>query len=840
MTGHYAPKPPRQHAARLAAVAVLLCALVDCGCRGEAEMTQTQEQSVWRSLATIGREVPTPAPDHPGNVFLLGEEVRVPVPADCAGKAKRWRAIDDRGDAAGDGGFGEAGTPVVAGKLPLGWYRLEFLDASGQSVGWTSAAVLAKLAEPVPQDSPVCVDAATAWFARHYRPDDAKHQEIFAELAALAGVNWIRDRMSWGEEEPAAGELAENTLYDSSATLQAKHGLKVLQVFHGTPGWAVDKELDGDEGGRRFPRDLRAMSQFCKSMAQRYRGRVLAWEPWNEANIDGFGGHTIDDMCTLQKAAYLGFKAGDPDLLVCWNVYAGSGGALHTEGVLENEAWPYFQTYNVHSYSPPAAYRDQHAGALTAACGRPLWITECGIHLPFATKGPWGDLTPKDEIRQAEFVAQSYASSLFAGVNRHFFFILGNYLEGAIQFGLLRNDHTPRPGYVALATVGRLLAGARCVGRVETSNAKTHVYAFRARPDGAERDVLVGWADEPTPCSLPEGLSVERAYDYLGRKLDGGVPAELQTAARFLVLPAGEAGKLSLEAPASPSEHRPGTPSAVVLQLQMPHSSTRLGQQAYEVDPTTAVELPLLAYNFGNKPVTGTVTAESLPKGWELTPASAQVGVASQDRGPVRLRVSLGGQGMAFGGWVKLRGDFGEAGRPVLAFRLVCPADKLKPAETRPIKSAASLDKWEDNIVGGAKMTHHATDDGGVQFDMQFGETDPWSYPKLSLSREEIPAQNFDGLALTVQLLEGKGACRLQFVEENGASYLADLGVKPEVRTPQRVVALCTQSGWGSWSKPDPDGKLQPENIRTVLVGINSERKSAVKMVIRDLEWVRF
>ena len=34
--------------------------------------------------------------------------------------------------------------------------------------------------------------------------------------------------------------------------------------------------------------------------------------PWNEANIDHFGGHTIDEMCSLQKAAYLGFKSRDP------------------------------------------------------------------------------------------------------------------------------------------------------------------------------------------------------------------------------------------------------------------------------------------------------------------------------------------------------------------------------------------------------------------------------------------------------------------------------------------------------------------------------------------------
>lgn len=254
----------------------------------------------------------------------------MPTSVRVRGKVRRWRVVDNRGKMVGEGQVDGASAPVALGKLAIGWYRVEFSDADGGPVGWTTVAVLAKLAEPVPQDSPVCVDSATAWFARRYRPEDTKHQEIFAQLAALAGVNWIRDRLNWGELEPKQGGFAGDTIYDGSAMLQAKHGLKVLQVFHGTPPWATDKALDGDRPGRRFPRDLRVLYQFCRAMAQRYKGRVLAWEPWNEANIDDFGGHTIDEMCAFQKAAYLGFKAGDASVVVCWNCYAGSGKALHT------------------------------------------------------------------------------------------------------------------------------------------------------------------------------------------------------------------------------------------------------------------------------------------------------------------------------------------------------------------------------------------------------------------------------------------------------------------------------------------------------------------------------
>ena len=336
----------------------------------------------------------------------------------------RWRILDDRGGVVGGGEWpADPVDPprVDVGALGVGWYRAEALDAGDTPVAWTTAAVLPGLRVPVSPDSPICVDSATAWFARRY-PDQKVHQQILANLAALAGVNWIRDRLSWGELETGPGGFVSDTPYHSAAALQAEQGLSVLQVFHHTPRWAIDRQLDGDAAGKRFARDLRHHFRFCRAMAKTFQGRIHAWEPWNEANITAFGGHTIDEMCALQKASYLGFKAGDPEVTVCWNVYAGAGGPRHTAGVLDNETWPYFDTYNIHSYQPFEQYAEQFRPALEAACGRPIWIAECGIRLTHETGPPWGDISAADELRQARFVAKSYASSLFAGVDRHFFF----------------------------------------------------------------------------------------------------------------------------------------------------------------------------------------------------------------------------------------------------------------------------------------------------------------------------------------------------------------------------------------------------------------------------------
>jgi hypothetical protein len=627
-----------------------------------------------RPLQTIPRKIPTAQPKHPGNVFLLGEDVNIKMPEKTIGKAVIWRLLDDHRKIIKQGSIDDkkpdSKSSLQAGGLGIGWYRIEFLDAAGKVVDWTTSAVLAPLAEPVPQDSPVCVDSATSWFASN----QPARQERFAQLAALAGVNWIRDRMSWGGFQPEPDKLPSETTYDTAATFQAKYGLKVLQVFHDTPGWALNEQLDGKRRYKRFPRDLRDLYKFCKALAQRYKGRVLAWEPWNEANITMFGGHTIDEMCSHQKAAYLGYKAGNPDLTVCWNVYAGAGTPLHAKGVLENQTWPYFETYNIHSYQKPDDYLNQFAPARQAACGRPIWITECGVRAVAKTGRPWSELSQEDEIKQAEFIAHSYASSLFAGVNRHFFFILGNFHENQVQFGLLRDDQTPRPGYVALAALGRLLAGAKCLGRwIPKENPAVRVYAFNSRPDGRQRDVLVVWAEKSSTWPLPKSLSIEAVYDYLGRPLDKNIPDKIDSASVFVLLPKDAARKLPLESPLHSSSFRGGKPSPVVLQLQMHNNSTMLDRQAHTVPSNKETNLNLLAYNFSDKAVSGIITLEHTPQGCKLTPDRWEItlGPMERKRLPARVTVNASGTDKDNDDWIKLQGDFADAGRPVLAFRLV-------------------------------------------------------------------------------------------------------------------------------------------------------------------------
>ncbi|MDX9971485.1 MAG: hypothetical protein RBU21_00705 [FCB group bacterium] len=617
--------------------------------------------------AAESRAIPVPLEGHPGNVFLAGEAVTVSAPEGVS-----WRALDERGKVAGSGPLDSTGGPLrtTLGTLPVGWYRIEFLNGDGAAAGWTTAAVLERLKAPIPEDSPICVDAALSWLS-----EDEAERATLARLAALAGVNWIRDRIHWREMQTGPGTFVPETKYDAAAAMQAREGLQVLQVFHTLPKWVMESAPDGDP---RCP-DLRQVYAFCKAMAARFSGKVSAWEPWNEGNAANFGGWTIDGLCAYQKAAFLGFKAGDPAVTVGWNPLGGINSQSLVNGILANETWPYYDTYNLHSYDWPHAYETLWGPAREAACGRPIWVTECDRGIEAEAGSAAGDLSPENNVLKAELVAQEVASSLYAGASRHYHFVLGHYMENRTQFGLLRKDLTPRPSYVALAAAGRLLADARCLGRWNVEG-QPNAYAVAFR--GPERDVLVAWIEEQVDWpqrgrakaawALPEGMRVEAAFDYLGRPL-AGTPEELCSAAVYLVLPKGEADKLTLAKPAA-SAYREGAPANVVLQLQWPQAqvSGRTEGWTQEHDcqaaPASETAFRVYVYNFGSAPAKGALAFGELPEGWSVAPSGKEVEVAPMERARVDLRLRTPAN--AKDERVRVMGDFGAFGKAALSFRV--------------------------------------------------------------------------------------------------------------------------------------------------------------------------
>lgn len=515
------------------------------------------------------------ASDHPGNVYEAGDDVRVSVPAAWSG----WTAIDVDGKEVGRG----TGANAELGRLPVGYFEVRSKDGPDR----VTAGVVAKNT-PV-DDTPIAIDGAMSWFYA-----DPEQVRDACRLAKLAGVTWVRDRASWPELEGERGKFAaeDSTRYERTMRIEHEVGLKILQVNHASPPWA-------SKTGSRFPEDLRDAYNFYRGVAQRWKGLADAIEPWNEPDIIEFGGHTGCEIASFHKAASLGLKAGNPDLPINGTVFA-IDRAETLEEFGANEVSPYFDRYDLHHYIRLPEYPRAYGRHRAVSGGRPMWTTEFNLTVHWAdekTKEP-----SEDELRVQGFrVGKVFAQALHEGPEKLFYFMLGHYVERNLQYGIVHTDFTPRPAYIAFANVGRLLNGAKPLGRVEFGDEKLRGYLFRTTVGGAERETLVAWSEtKPTAVDIPGATAL---YDYLGREVKPATKAELSRATLFFVFPPG-AGSKSLklaEPPPAKAKWVEGKTSSVVLQLIGP---TDFKQSAFQLAAKDN-ELRLVAYNFGDKPAKG-------------------------------------------------------------------------------------------------------------------------------------------------------------------------------------------------------------------------------------------
>lgn len=591
------------------------------------------------------RALPRPLPSHPGNIFLAGEHV---VVAEPPGQGDACRAVDYDGKTIATGSF--QGGRVDLGLLPVGWYKI----IRGRAGHWTnrvSAAVLEPLHAPTPAASPIGIDVAMAWM----HPKEQMANVI--SLCQLAGMNRVRDRVSWPEMEPQRGQFAARNRYDDSVETQTAAGLKVLDVNHIAPLWA-------GANGMHFPPDLRDVYCGYRELARRWRGQIEAFEPWNEADIKEFGGHMGSEMATMQKAAWLGLKAGNPGLTVCENVFA-----IHRATTLadfqDNEAWPYFDTFNLHHYDPFADYPQLFRQFREVSGGKPMWVTECNVIVN------WKDEQTKEpgeaDLRvQSERVAMIYSKDIYEGARAVFYFMLPHYVEDQRQYGIIRPDLTPRPAYLAAAAAGRLLAEARPLGRVQATNDGLEGYLFDSKPDGRETNLLVIWSEKETTLTLPHPPSA--CFDHLGRvrSVSGNV-LNIGRAPQYFELTKNARPALTKQP--RPAKLLADHPWPVVLQALLPQRDVVLNQSACKIPAGRAMTVPLAVYNFSDKPVHGRLKVK-VPPQWQAQ-LPEEVAIETGGRKELQLFLAHPATPQGTNAIVQISGRFKNGGgSPLLSFRL--------------------------------------------------------------------------------------------------------------------------------------------------------------------------
>jgi hypothetical protein len=719
-----------------------------------------------------------------------------------------------------------AGQPLAVPPQPPGYYTLEW--RAGEQQGTTSFGVIPARPDKRPPSGPLAVDGATAWLS------DETQWEPIARMLRRTGIGWMRERLSWGQVAPEEGKLDWGK-YQTVADTLDDQGVRVYQIFHDSPGWTHPGEQT------RNPDDLRHVYRFTKEAAGHFRGQIPAWEPWNEPDI-GFFDQLGDKYAGIQKAAYLGFKAGNPDVdvLLCSLC---RGHSAFSDNIFECGVADYMDVFNFHTYSPVDRYvatiRSWVDLAERYGVGDgPIWLTEAGIRL-LHKEGE--ELTPELERTQAEFVPRSFAISLAGGVDKHFFFVLPFYPERGVQFGAMRKDLSPRPGLVAIATAVRLLGEGRFLGKLLAEPEGCEAYVFH---NGKER-VAVVWASEDVEARLPVAAESVRVVDLLGRERqapaqDGHLTLPVSSAAQYVVgLGPGAEDELT-GAVREPGRLPRLQPSKVVIVGYLETEAIDKDRNAYIVRADRPVRLAVDAYNFDEElSAQGTIRLE-LPEGWEADRMEAGVRLRPMDRDGIRFTLSprVGQAMMQSPVKVWVRGDFpGETVAPSVSYARL-DLTSLEPTRRESL-GLEQPEAWQPNIPGYGKMEIRPGAEGGVSFPISFeGTGDRWCYPRVDFA-EAQDWSRYHALAFEFRFDtdDPRTSARVQVGESGGSSYLSPAQPATKEWTP--VIALFGDMSWGSFSAPDPNNALDLEQVDRLLVGCNT-KLDGVTLEVRNVELVAF
>ena len=321
------------------------------------------------------------------------------------------------------------------------------------------------------------------------------------DQAQALDVGWVKTQVSWKLYQPYPDQYSADRLAELDAFVEAANGrnLKVLLNVAKAPEWSrPTTELDGP------PLDYDHFRQFMQFLAERYQGRVAAYELWNEPNLQReWNGSPLSaaDAVTLMQAGAEGVRAADPETILISGAPATTGindsvaaidDRVYLRGLLAAGVGDVVDGVGVHPYgagnSPESSVFDSETAvlshnnhpsfffkdtlddyaALLAEYGvdKPLWATEFG----------WGSFdgllneqgTPSlppagaefmayvDEWQQAAYILGAYEIAHERdGVgplilwNLNFAPILGTQFAES-GYSVLRPDESLRPSYLAL------------------------------------------------------------------------------------------------------------------------------------------------------------------------------------------------------------------------------------------------------------------------------------------------------------------------------------------------------------------------------------------------------
>jgi hypothetical protein len=172
----------------------------------------------------------------------------------------------------------------------------------------------AATSEPVKMASPDYGMQAFLWWRAEVAQRDL-------ELIRDAGFNWVKQGFAWREIEGAGkGQFDWSTSDRLVDQVESVGGLHLIARLDSEPGWASGLNYpNSSDVFMSPPRDYQDFADFCGAVAARYKGRIAAYQVWNEPNLKReWGGQTPDPSgyVALLRVCYEAIRGADPNAII--------------------------------------------------------------------------------------------------------------------------------------------------------------------------------------------------------------------------------------------------------------------------------------------------------------------------------------------------------------------------------------------------------------------------------------------------------------------------------------------------------------------------------------------
>ena len=348
---------------------------------------------------------------------------------------------------------------------------------------------------PLPGATPTPPPAPITTLGYGFQLDWSGDYQRALRLTKEAGFDWVKFQARWEQLEPTQGNILwSNVDYIVNAANDA--GVKLLFSVVTAPNWARIGQNLAVHGP---PNNPSTYASFVSALAKRYKGKITAYEIWNEQNLDReWGGPSRQNAAnyvTLLKAAYQAVKAADPQAKVitgaltpAGNVNIPSLGGLLARDDVEylQEMYGagmkgYFDAVAVHpsgfNNAPdldpldpavlvrPGSFKQHRSfyfrnyeryGEVMVQQGdgdKALWFTEFGWASGCNAGNEWAYANENTEQDQASYLVKAYEIARKSGYVGPMFIWNLNFPgsdEAKCAFALLKPDGSPRPAYTSL------------------------------------------------------------------------------------------------------------------------------------------------------------------------------------------------------------------------------------------------------------------------------------------------------------------------------------------------------------------------------------------------------